>query len=78
MLFRSSERKLKNDKENKERAKRLVAPADRVLLTLRWADRLTDAEIAAATGMTVATVAERLAVVERTLRERLKGDFANA
>ncbi|MBQ1277776.1 MAG: sigma-70 family RNA polymerase sigma factor [Thermoguttaceae bacterium] len=59
-------------------AKRLVSKRDRVLSALRWVDGLTDAEIAAATGMTVATVAERLAVVERTLRERLKGDFANA
>lgn len=69
---------MKNDKENIEAAKRRVAPADRLLLTLRWADKLTDAEIAAATGTTVEKVAERLAVVERTLRERLKGDFANA
>ncbi len=59
-------------------AKRFVSKSDRVLSALRWVDGLTDAEIAAATGMTVATVAERLAVVERTLRERLKGDFANA
>ena len=59
-------------------AKRFVSKRDRVLSALRWVDGLTDAEIAAATGMTVATVAERLAVVERTLRERLKGDFANA
>ena len=59
-------------------AKLLVSKRDRVLSALRWVDGLTDAEIAAATGMTVATVAERLAVVERTLRERLKGDFANA
>ena len=59
-------------------AKRLVSKRDRVLSALRWVDGLTDAEIAAATGMTVATVAERLAAVERTLRERLKGDFANA
>ncbi len=59
-------------------AKRLVSKRDRVLSALRWFDGLTDAEIAAATGMTVAAVAERLAVVERTLRERLKGDFANA
>ncbi|MBQ2851294.1 MAG: hypothetical protein IJE77_12500 [Thermoguttaceae bacterium] len=59
-------------------AKRLVSKRDRVLSALRWVDGLTDAEIAAATGMTVAAVAERLAVVERTLRERLKGDFANA
>lgn len=59
-------------------AKQFVSKRDRVLSALRWVDGLTDAEIAAATGMTVATVAERLAVVERTLRERLKGDFANA
>ena len=59
-------------------AKRFVSKRDRVLSALRWVDGLTDAEIAAATGMTVATVAERLAVVERTLRERVKGDFANA
>lgn len=59
-------------------AKRLVSKRDRVLSALRWVDGLTDAEIAAATGMTVATVAERLAIVERTLRERLKGDYANA
>lgn len=59
-------------------AKRFVSKRDRVLSALRWVDGLTDAEIAAATGTTVEKVAERLAVVERTLRERLKGDFANA
>ncbi len=59
---------MKNDKENKERAKRLVAPADRVLLTLRWADRLTDAEIAAATDRPEREVAARLAQLETRLK----------
>lgn len=59
---------MKNDKENKERAKRLVVPADRVLLTLRWADRLTDAEIAAATDRPEREVAARLAQLETRLK----------
>ncbi len=59
---------MKNDKENKERAKRLVAPADRVLLTLRWADKLTDAEIAAATDRSEREVAARLAQIETQLK----------
>ena len=60
---------MKNDKENKGRAKRLVAaPADRVLLTLRWADRLTDAEIAAATDRPEREVAARLAQLETRLK----------
>lgn len=59
-------------------AKRFASPTERVWLALRYVDGLTDAEIAAATGTTAEKVAERLAVVERTLRERLKGDFANA
>ena len=59
---------MKNDKEKKERAKRLVAPADRVLLTLRWADRLTDAEIAAATDRPEREVAARLAQLETRLK----------
>lgn len=59
---------MKNGKENKERAKRLVAPADRVLLTLRWADRLTDAEIAAATDRPEREVAARLTKIENKLK----------
>ena len=59
---------MKKDKENKEHAKRLVAPADRVLLTLRWADRLTDAEIAAATDRPEREVAARLAQLETRLK----------
>lgn len=59
-------------------AKRFASPSERVLLALRYVDGLNDAEIAAATGTTVENVAERLAAVEKTLRERLKGDFANA
>lgn len=54
--------------ENKERAKRLVAPADRVLLTLRWVERLTDAEIAAATDRPEREVAARLAQLETRLK----------
>ncbi|MBQ9800659.1 MAG: hypothetical protein IJO40_12090 [Thermoguttaceae bacterium] len=59
---------MKNDKENKERAKRLVAPADRVLLTLRWADKLSDAEIAAATDRPEREVAARLTQIETRLK----------
>lgn len=59
-------------------AKRFVSNPDRVLTSLRWVDGLTDVEIAAATGTTVEKVAERLAAVERTLRERMKGDFTDA
>lgn len=60
---------MKNDDKNKERAKLLVAaPADRVLLTLRWADRLTDAEIAAATDRPEREVAARLAQLETRLK----------
>lgn len=59
-------------------AKRFASPTERVWLALRYVDGLTDAEIALAFSTTAENVAERLAVVERTLRERLKGDFANA
>ncbi|MBQ6829443.1 MAG: hypothetical protein IJO46_15640 [Thermoguttaceae bacterium] len=59
---------MKNDRENIEAAKRRVAPADRVLLTLRWADRLTDAEIAAATDRPKTEVAERLKKLETRLK----------
>ena len=59
---------MKNDKENKERAKRLVAPPDRVLLTLRWVERLTDAEIAAATDRPEREIAARLAQIETRLK----------
>ena len=59
---------MKSGKENKERVKRLVAPADRVLLTLRWADKLTDAEIAAATDRPEREVAVRLAQIETRLK----------
>ncbi len=59
---------MKNDKENIEAVKRLVAPADRVLLTLRWADKLTDAEIAAATDRPEREVAARLARLETRLK----------
>lgn len=59
---------MKNGEENKERVKRLVAPADRVLLTLRWADKLTDAEIAAATDRPEREVAARLAQIETRLK----------
>lgn len=59
---------MKNESKNKERVKRLVAPADRVLLTLRWADKLTDAEIAAATDRPEREVAARLAQIETRLK----------
>lgn len=59
---------MKNDKENIEAAKRRVAPADRVLLTLRWADRLTDVEIAAATDRPEREVAARLEKIETRLK----------
>ena len=59
---------MKNDRENVGAAKRLVAPADRVLLTLRWADRLTDAEIAAATDRPEREIAARLAQLETRLK----------
>ena len=59
---------MKNGEENKERVKRLVAPADRDLLTLRWADKLTDAEIAAATDRPEREVAARLAQIETRLK----------
>lgn len=59
---------MKNGEENKECVKRLVAPADRVLLTLRWADKLTDAEIAAATDRPEREVAARLAQIETRLK----------
>lgn len=59
---------MKTGSKNVERAKRFVAPADRVLLTLRWADRLTDAEIAAATDRPEGEVAARLAQLETRLK----------
>ena len=59
---------MKNEAKNIGRAKRLAAPSDRVLLTLRWADRLTDAEIAAATDRPKAEVAERLKKLETRLK----------
>ena len=59
---------MKNDRENIGAAKRRVAPDDRVLLTLRWADRLTDAEIAAATDRPKTEVAERLKKLETRLK----------
>lgn len=59
---------MKRETKNIERAKRLVAPADRVLLTLRWADRLTDAEIAAATDRSKTEVADRLKKLETRLK----------
>ena len=59
---------MKNKTKNVETTKRFVAPADRVLLTLRWADRLTDAEIAAATDRPKAEVAERLKKLEIRLK----------
>ena len=59
---------MKNGEENKERVKRLVAPSDRVLLTLRWADKLTDAEIAVATDRPEREVAARLAQIETRLK----------
>lgn len=59
---------MKNDRKNIRAAKRLVAPAARVLLTLRWADRLTDAEIAVATNRPEREVAARLARLETRLK----------
>ena len=59
---------MENKPKNIERAKRLVAPADRVLLSLRYADRLNDAEIAAATDRPKREVAERLKKLETRLK----------
>ena len=59
---------MKKEPKNIERAKRLVAPADRVLLSLRYVDRLTEAEIAAATDRPKAEVAERLKKLEVLLK----------
>lgn len=59
---------MENNPKNIADAKRRVAPADRVLLTLRWADRLTDAEIAAATDRPEREVAARLAQLETRLK----------
>lgn len=59
---------MKNDRKNIAEAKRLVAPPDRVLLTLRWVERLTDAEIAAATDRPEREIAARLAQLETRLK----------
>lgn len=59
---------MKLESKNIAEAKRLVPPSDRVLLTLRWADRLTDAEIAAATDRPEREVAARLAKIETRLK----------
>lgn len=63
---------MNNVKENIARATSLVAPTERVLLTLRWGDGLADAEIAAATGRPQAEIAEALAKVETRLKENLR------
>ena len=59
---------MKLEPKNIAEAKRLVPPSDRVLVTLRWADKLSDAEIAAALDRPEREVAARLAQIETRLK----------